>query len=104
MLTGFSGEPTAILQTGALRTIPPEHVATARVREVAIPLARVPAVSPDLTARAALERGVPVAVVVDGQIVGVLGLDEVRRGGGPAGSVIAARGTYCAPARCKRLS
>jgi Zn-dependent protease len=82
VLTGFSGEPTAILQTGALRSVPLERVDTARVRDVAIPLARVPAVSPDMTARAALERGVPVAVVVDGQIVGVLGLDEVRRAAG----------------------
>ena len=53
-----------------------------RLREFAIPLARVPAVPPDTSARAALELGIPVAVVDAGQIIGIVGLDEVRLAAG----------------------
>jgi Zn-dependent protease len=79
VLTGFGGSPSALLQTGVLRTIPEPDGAQLRLRELAIPIARVPAVPPDAGARAALEQGVPVTVVVDGDIVGVVGIDEIRR-------------------------
>jgi Zn-dependent protease len=82
LLTGFGGAPSALLQTGALRAVTGPTAELQRLREFAIPLARVPAVAPDTGARAALELGVPVAVVDGGQIVGVVGLDEVRRAAG----------------------
>jgi Zn-dependent protease len=82
LLTGFGGAPTALLQTGALRAIPSGAPESVRVREFAIPLDRVPVVTAETPARDALERGVPVAVGVDGEIVGIIGLDEVRRAAG----------------------
>ena len=62
--------------------VPLHAAASVRLRELAIPLDRVPVVAPDTPARAALERGVPVAVAVDGQIIGIIGLDEMRRAAG----------------------
>jgi Zn-dependent protease len=83
VLTDFGGAPSALLQTGALRAITdPVQAGGRRVRDLAITLDRVPAVAPDTPARAALRNGVPVVVVHDGQIVGVLGLDEVRLAAG----------------------
>ena len=78
------------------------------MRELAITLDRIPAFPPETIARDALQHGVPVVVVRDGQIVGVVGLDEVRLAAGAdarqVGSVTTARGTYSAPDRSKRLS
>jgi Zn-dependent protease len=82
LLTGFGGAPSGLLQTGALRMVPPGAPEAIRLREFAIPIDRVPVVTPETPARDALERGVPVAVGVDGRIVGVIGLDEVRRAAG----------------------
>jgi Zn-dependent protease len=82
VLTGFGGAPSALLQTGALRVVTPNTADGVRLRDFAIPIDRVPVVEPDTPARAALELGVPVAVIVDGRIVGVVGLDEVRRAAG----------------------
>ena len=83
VLTGFGGTPSAVLQTGALRTITdPAAAATLRLRELAITLDRIPAFPPETIARDALQHGVPVVVVRDGQIVGVVGLDEVRLAAG----------------------
>jgi hypothetical protein len=82
LLTGFGGAPSALLQTGALRAVTGPAAETQRLREFAIPLARVPAVPPDTSARDALELGVPVAVVDGGQIIGIVGLDEVRLAAG----------------------
>jgi Zn-dependent protease len=82
VLTGFAGAPSALLQTGALRAVPEPAGPYVRLRDFAIPLERVPRVTPDTPARKALELGVPVAVVVDDRIVGAVGLDEVRRAAG----------------------
>ena len=82
LLTGFGGTPTALLQTGALRAVtgPAGDVpAAARIRDPARPRSR--RYRPTPARRDALELGVPVAVVDAGQIIGVVGLDEVRRGG-----------------------
>jgi Zn-dependent protease len=82
VLTGFGGTPSALLQTGALRMVADHAAESVRLRELAIPLERVPRMAPDTPARAALEHGMPVAVVVEGEIVGVVGLDEVRYAAG----------------------
>jgi len=82
VLTGFDGTPSALLQTGVFRVVDGNDEPTLRLRDVGIPLTRVPAVAPDTPARAALEQGVPVVVVAAGRILGVVGLDEVRRATG----------------------
>jgi hypothetical protein len=82
VLTGFDGRPTALLQTGALRAVVPPADTGVRLRDFAIPLAGVHVAAPDAPARQALEEGVPVAVVDDGEIVGIIGIDEVRRAAG----------------------
>ena len=82
LLTGFGGAPNALLQTGALRAVTGSAGDVQRLREFAIPLARVPSVPPDTSAHDALELGVPVAVVDAGQIIGIVGLDEIRRAAG----------------------
>jgi Zn-dependent protease len=83
VLTGFGGAPSALLQTGTLRAVNLQtDDGNRRVRDFAIAFDRVPAVPPDMPARAALEHGVPVVVVRDGQIIGVVGLDEVRLAAG----------------------
>jgi Zn-dependent protease len=83
LLTGFGGAPSALLQTGALRAVTDQvQAGSLRVRDLAITLDRVPAVPPDAPARAALRNGVPIVVVHDGQILGVVGLDEVRLAAG----------------------
>jgi hypothetical protein len=78
LLTGFGGSPSALLQTGALRNARAEQ----RVREFAIAVADVTAVPPTMSAHEALANGVPVVVIHDGHIVGVVGIDEVRRAAG----------------------
>ena len=82
LLTGFGGAPSALLQTGALRAVTGAAGDVQRLREIRDPLARVPSVPPDTGAHDALELGVPVAVVDAGQIIGIVGLDEVRRAAG----------------------
>ena len=110
LLTGFGGAPSALLQTGALRTITdPAAAATLRVRELAITLDRIPAFPPETIARDALQHGVPVVVVARRS-------DRRRgrtrrgppRGGRRRGSSRecdhARRGRTAAPDRSKRLS
>jgi Zn-dependent protease len=80
--TGFGGSPSALLQTGALRLLPDAAADSMRVRELAVPLARVPTFPPDAPARTALEQGLPVLVVEAGNILGVVGLDEIRLAAG----------------------
>jgi Zn-dependent protease len=84
VLTAFGGEPSALLLTGALRAVPDDVKQTMRARDLAVPLVRVPAVAPDTPAREAIARGLPLAVVVEGRIVGVVGFDELRRAAGNA--------------------
>jgi Zn-dependent protease len=81
VLTGFDGSPTALMQTGALRTIG-RSGDNLRLRDFAIPIGRVPAVEPTTPARDAMELGVPVVVVTEGHIIGVVGLDDIRRAAG----------------------
>ena len=78
LLTGFGGAPSALLQTGALRNAQPDQ----RVRELAIAVSDVTAVPPTMSAHDALANGVPVVVIHDGHIVGIVGIDEVRRAAG----------------------
>jgi Zn-dependent protease len=82
VLTGFDDMPSALLQTGALRGVVPPADATVRLRDFGIPLARVHVAPPDMPARDALEDGVPVAVVEGDEILGIIGIDEVRRAAG----------------------
>jgi Zn-dependent protease len=78
LLTGFGGAPSALLQTGALRNAHADQ----RVRELAIPVGDVTAVPPDMSAHDALAHGVPVVVLHEGRVIGVVGIDEVRRAAG----------------------
>ena len=109
VLTGFGGTPSALLQTGALRSVTdPAAAAALRLRELAITFDKIPAFPPETVARVALQHGVPVVVVARRS-------DRRRRRprrGPPRGrgrraqirSLITARGTYSAPVRNKRLS
>jgi hypothetical protein len=82
VLSGFDGAPSALLQTAALRGVMPPADGAVRLRDFGIPLARVHVATPEMPAREALEEGVPVAVVDGGEIVGIIGIDEVRRAAG----------------------
>ena len=94
LLTGFGGTPSALLQTGALRAVTDpaaaDVAAAARVRDPARARARGPARHAARATRS--QHGVPVVVVDAGQIVGVVGLDEVRLAAGamPRGAGLAA--------------
>jgi len=73
VLTDFGGAPGALLERAALRNA----TAATELRERAIPLVRLPSVPPDTPLRAALSRGMPVIVVAEGVIVGIVGFAEL---------------------------
>jgi Zn-dependent protease len=74
LLVDWSGTPRALLETPLLARAPRD----ARVRDVAIPLARLATLPPDAPAHDALTQGLPLLVVDDGTVVGVVGVDELQ--------------------------
>jgi len=84
VLTDFGGTPRALLERALLRGV----ASDTRLRDRAIPIAQLAAVPRGTPLRAAIARGIPVVVLDDGAVVGVVGFEEadhlVRAAGAPA--------------------
>lgn len=79
LLLGFGGEVEALLATSTLAEVPPHAARAIRTRDLGIPVAHLRVVAPQDAARDAVAEGVPVLVGADGRIVGVVGIEELRR-------------------------
>jgi Zn-dependent protease len=75
ILDDWGGSPTALVERALLTGAAPD----AELRSRGIPLGRLPAVTPAASLRDALSRGLPLLAVDGGQIVGVVGFDELQR-------------------------
>lgn len=81
LLTGLDGRPQALLDSAVLRSVRERAAPTVddvRLGAHATPLAQIATAAPDTPVRAALAGGMPVLVIDDGQVVGVLGVAELQ--------------------------